>query len=574
MKNINLTKMYGIVAALFLCILLLLCSTPLLAQKSLSVQEWYDKGRTALNAKRYDEAIDAFTKVIEQRNRAATTPRLLRAHAYANQAQLDKALGDLDSLIAWYTEDPKSISAEDIERAYFLRGEISSPTRGNSAAIKDFETVMLIAPQNIRAYFKRGTLRTNMRDAQGAIDDFTLYISEEKNRTKYKSDIALAFWARGMQYSSLKNDRAALEDYNSAIGLGIDSIAVYYNRAIVRANARDTVGAIQDLGVYIQHEQNNPAKGKEYASVLITRGNLRFLLADYDNALADLQKALKFSALFGPQDLGAVYLVVAGILQAKDRPEEAIAEYTHAIGLDADMCTARMSRGALYISLEKTADAKADFSHVITILEKKWESLSADSLAVLGSAYYNRALVLQFEGELAAAVQDLEKVAEFTTLPAEISGADVWRAIGDIKYELDDYAGALAAYDKATVQQPDQPAIFYYNRALIYTKMDDSLSAITSVTRATELQPNNADFYSLRGDLKSGLGQYAEALQDYTTAIRHDPDNAVHYFDRAMMAAKLNNLKQMCEDIQKARTMGLEAAQSVHADMVKQGICK
>lgn len=615
MKNTNLTKTCGIAAVLFLCILLLVCSAPLRAQKSLSVQEWFTKGRTALYAKRYDEAIDAFTKVIEQRNKAATTPRLLRAHAYASKSLFGAAVIDLDSLISWYKEDPQSVSTEDIERAYFLRGEVSSSIRGDSAAIRDFDTVIQLAPQNTRAYFKRGTLRTNIRDIKGAIDDFTFYISQEKNKAKYKSDIALSFFARGVLYTALLNSHAALGDFNSAIDLGIDSVSIYFRRALVKASLQDTIGAIKDMSTYISHEQKNATKGKEVVSSLVLRGLLYFLIKDYNNVLIDLKKALAMPTVFKPKGLYSLHLLMGSILELQERNEEAIAEYTYAILASADACEARLNRGVLYLELEKMSDAKADFSYAIDILEKKRDSLSVSSLAMLGMTYYNRALVLESEGKLLLSLQDLDKavllVTPFsdtttnvdiwetmgkvlesggelspslqdmdkaamliTSFSDEITSADVWKIIGDIKVDLKEYSGALTAYDKAAVQRPEQPAMFYYNRALAYTGVGDSLSAITSVTKAAHMQPDNADFYSLRGGLKFALEQYAEALQDYTLAIRHDAGNAVHYFDRARVALKLNDIQMLCEDIKKARQLGLPAAQSLYEDMMKEGVCE
>lgn len=615
MKNINLTKTCGIATALFLCMTLLLCSTPLLAQKSRSVQEWYTKGRNALNARRYDEAIDAFTKVIEQRNRAATTPRLLRAHAYAYKSLFSAAVTDLDSLIAWYREDHQSVSAEDIERAYFLRGEISSPIRGDSVAIRDFDTVMQLAPHNTRVYFKRGVLRTNMHDVKGAIDDFTFYINKEKNNKKYKSDVALSFFARGVLYSESLNYHAALNDLNSAVDLGIDSVSIYFRRAMVKAALQDTTGAIKDISTHIHYEQKNAAKEKDMVSSLILRGILYLSIKDYDNVLMDLKKALAMPTILKTRGIYSLHLLIGCILERQNRKEDALAEYSHAILASADAYEARLNRGALYMELKKTADAKADFSYTIDMLEKKRDSLPAFSLAILGIAYYNRALVLESEGELALSLQDLDKavvlitsfpdttikvdvwetmgdvlksggelslslqyldkVAMFVTaFSGEITIADIWKIIGDIKFDLKEYSGALTAYDKAAVQHPGQPAMFYYSRALVYAAMDDSPSAIASVTKAAEMQSDNADFYSLRGDLKFALEQYADALQDYTLAIRYDPDNAAHYFDRATTAMKLDNITMMCEDINKARKMGLEAAQALYTDMVQQGVCK
>ena len=58
-------------------------------------------------------------------------------------------------------------------------------------------------------------------------------------------------------------------------------------------------------------------------------------------------------------------------------------------------------------------------------------------------------------------------------------------------------------------------------------------------TRAIEFNPNEADYYSNRGNAKKNQGKYEEVIADYSKVIELDPKNAIAYHNRGIAKNKL-----------------------------------
>ena len=93
----------------------------------------------------------------------------------------------------------------------------------------------------------------------------------------------------------------------------------------------------------------------------------------------------------------------------------------------------------------------------------------------------------------------------------------------------------------------------YFYRA--YNAPENSYQyKIDNYTTAIRLEPDNADAYGNRGVAYENLGEYNTAIADYTTAIRLDPDNADAYNNRGI--TKENAGLPYCSDYQRACELG------------------
>jgi tetratricopeptide (TPR) repeat protein len=100
---------------------------------------------------------------------------------------------------------------------------------------------------------------------------------------------------------------------------------------------------------------------------------------------------------------------------------------------------------------------------------------------------------------------------------------------------------ALQAYTQA-IQAGDltgkEIAFAYYRRGSVKAYLGENVSAIEDYTRATELNPKMGEAFSLRGYLRSAIGQYDLAEKDHQTAVDlHNDSEAylpwalLHYAD-------------------------------------------
>ena len=76
--------------------------------------------------------------------------------------------------------------------------------------------------------------------------------------------------------------------------------------------------------------------------------------------------------------------------------------------------------------------------------------------------------------------------------------------------------------------------------------------ALAAYDTAIRLQPDYAEVYNNRGNIKSGLGSHDAALDDYDEAIRLNPNFMNAYINRGIVQLGLNNIDEARADLQKA----------------------
>ena len=116
--------------------------------------------------------------------------------------------------------------------------------------------------------------------------------------------------------------------------------------------------------------------------------------------------------------------------------------------------------------------------------------------------------------------------------------AETYFLWGKAKYELGDYAGAIADYTMAIRLQPNNTKV-YLSRGTLKFFLKQHSAAIADYNIAIRLQPDNATIYLLRGFVKADLGQHFAAIADFDTVIRLQPDNAEAYVSRGIVKTNL-----------------------------------
>jgi tetratricopeptide (TPR) repeat protein len=115
---------------------------------------------------------------------------------------------------------------------------------------------------------------------------------------------------------------------------------------------------------------------------------------------------------------------------------------------------------------------------------------------------------------------------------------------GTVKYNLTDYKGAITDYNKAIQLNPSDTSA-YYNRGLAKYNLQDYTGAITDYNKYIQLKPDDADAYYNRGGAKDDLKDYIGAISDYNKAIRLNPDYAKTYNSRGTLKYNLVGMWQL-----------------------------
>jgi tetratricopeptide (TPR) repeat protein len=164
--------------------------------------------------------------------------------------------------------------------AYFYRGDALAKCTNYDLAIEDYGKVIELNPREAEAYFDRGLVLYFERQYSAAITNFDKAIQLKPSKFAF-------YMLRGVDRSCLRDWEGALEDLNLAQKKAPFSRDVYMSRASVLVSTKDFEKADADAtqAVWYNHEDANSFYP------YYVRGRARFGLADFKNALADLDAA-------------------------------------------------------------------------------------------------------------------------------------------------------------------------------------------------------------------------------------------------------------------------------------------
>lgn len=133
---------------------------------------------------------------------------------------------------------------------------------------------------------------------------------------------------------------------------------------------------------------------------------------------------------------------------------------------------------------------------------------------------------------------------------------------GQDKLELQDFTGAMVAFNQALALKPDY-AEAYCSRANTKVAMKDARGALTDYNKAIELNTWYPQAYNNRGYLKDLLGDCRGAITDYNRAIENDLQYSLAYYNRALSKFRLQQVDSGCMDIKEAGLLGFKGAETV-----------
>ena len=215
----------------------------------------------------------------------------------------------------------------------------------------------------------------------------------------------------------------------------------------------------------------------------------------------------------------AEYLARANLLVDRNRPDDAIADYDHAIAMDPKSAAALAGRGLAHVLKGDDAAAEKDLAAA--------GALDPRNLIIA----HARGLMAERKGQPAAAA------AAYTAALA-INPADTFalgRRAGD-EYSARDFDAALA--DTAAALKAN-PRWFEMKllRASIFHSQGKADEALAEASAAADGNPDNPYAQVAAGNLLSTLGKTDQAMQAYDRALKIKPEAYV-YVNRAQNRPK------------------------------------
>ena len=202
--------------------------------------------------------------------------------------------------------------------------------------------------------------------------------------------------------------------------------------------------------------------------------------------------------------------------------------------------------GHVYGRLQMTAPISPGSSGG-PVLNRQGEVIGVSFMTIEGGQNLNFAIPSNYVKTLLS----LSKTPRPLSSISPTVSAETYFMRGNVRYDVGDYRGAIAAYSSAIRLKPDY-ADAYFRRGYVKSRLDQHFEAIADYDTAIRLKPDYADAYFLRGYAKSKLNQHFAAIADYDTAIRLKPDYADAYFLRGYAKYKLNRTWEARQDFRTA----------------------
>lgn len=218
-------------------------------------------------------------------------------------------------------------------------------------------TIYAQEPKTAADYYRRGEERAGNFDMAGAVADYTSAIELDRK-------FGPAYCGRAHAWT-LKNDSHTIADWNKCISLAPahdkSLFTDHLERGYAKARKNDHDGAIADFTTSIRLRSNYwsyQARAKEYFAKMLldrTRKRQKAERTDFEKALSDYNWLLKKSPDYWMyfRDRGRLYA-------ARYKYNDALADFTKAIDLDAKEDPPYKDRAAVYRQLGRIVLATAD----------------------------------------------------------------------------------------------------------------------------------------------------------------------------------------------------------------------
>ncbi len=332
-----------------------------------------------------------------------------------------------------------------------------------------------------------------------------------------------------------------------------------YQRALLLrgkcyAKVRNYPLAIDDLESYLRLNSADSFARAELAQVFLVTHQIDRASIEFEKVTRDNQTSFE------------AYLGLSKIFLKKDRLDIAISECDKAIAINSRRPEAFAVRGEIYLKL-------CDFSRAVDAYSRA-AKIARDSESK-GNYLYLRGAVYYEMAKFDLAVKDFRRSSR---LRPNHAGALVWKAAASSRLERwsdanESLAQAMAIRPEAATQyrqlgqgiakkavkhfskqilRGNDGRRAYRDRAVAYQFLQMYASAIEDLTTALDREPNDADLLVKRGQVYAVTGDHQAAQDDFGRAIRLDRRNHWARFCRAQSRYAVGDHEKARRDVQKA----------------------
>jgi clan AA aspartic protease (TIGR02281 family) len=269
-------------------------------------QNYLGQGFEFMEKQEYENAIDAFSKEIEEKPGSAEGYYWRSVVYYYYQEDRNReALSDITKGIGLVAKKDKKTKAIYLRH----RGDVYSYMKNGENAIKDYNEAIILDAENKNGYLKRGEFFLNEKRPENALSDF------EKAKKIDNSDED-AEMGIGRSYSDMKQFEKANTIFDEITRLNADNEKAYYYRSLNYLSLNKIEEAIKDMFFCLQ-------KNSDYYSsfLMVAENNIPFSIAIVSEKIIE------------QPSLQSLYFIRSYLYETENQYPEAIGDYNKLIDL-------------------------------------------------------------------------------------------------------------------------------------------------------------------------------------------------------------------------------------------------
>jgi len=381
-----------------------------------------------------------------------------------------------------------------------------------------------IFAQPAYVFHDKGLEKLEAKNYVEAIKDFDLALQKDKNHAPSYCDKARAETEIGKKEEALKN-------FEQAIKLKIDYVDAYYYRGLLYHKLKDEK-SIADFNKTIQLDPNK-------TDAYLKRGMYYYQNKQENEALKDFNKAIALKC-----SNTDVYYLRGKINRQKNNTLDALNDFNEVIKKNPMHSESLMERGKIYLSQNKLDLALKDFNTCIS------NRLNTEEIYAVRAECYKQM------GKYDDALRDYNTLIDIF----KTKDINVYAMHADANFKKKDWPATIKDCNKmVSLNREYAPA--YFLRAQVYVLQGKSkfVLALNDFKKVCELEPQNVDAWTRRGNLLFETNKFAEAIEILTKSISLKAD-AGAYDTRSKCYYKSNNKKACCADLEKASALGNKEA--------------
>jgi len=471
-------------------------------------QDWLRLAREAPEGK---SRIESLKRAGEMSGTDTQVNRML-AKAYLQEGNRKKAVDEYQKILRKRPDDLKALAE--------LAG-IYLEEKKYSEAVHIYRKIIKLKPGDAAAHANMAFAYQGLGNLEAAKTEYHESLRKEPDNVAVRYRLGEVYEKKGQPAQAAEQFRIALKKKP-----GDTAIQSALAAASLKAGKYD-----EAISLYKELIRRNPRSASLHANLGLAYGGKKRVKEE----IASYRKALELN----PRDSTVMYnLAVA--YEKKGMAKEAFRMYESVLKLRPDDADALAKMAEYFIKEKKYGRAlqlyekavkrspkdpviMAQYAYALGEMKKYREAASGYEKALkLGSkdpqVHYNLAYTYDKLGETAKAVREYENFA------AVRPTMDVLSKLADYYMKLNQYGGAVKAYERMIKLQPKKASL-YAGLGYAHGLNGNIDSEIECYKRALRYDRNNEDVHLKLGAAYEKKKMWSEALAEYNKAYRINPDS-------------------------------------------------